>query len=49
MINEACLHGTSTRKSDASVNALGADSGTSKSGVSRISADLDTEIARSKL
>jgi len=42
---EAYLHGTSTRKVDDLVKALGADSGISKSEVSRICADLDTEVA----
>jgi hypothetical protein len=41
---EAYLHGTSTRKVDDLVKALGADSGISKSEVSRICADLDTEV-----
>src|SRR5882762_7615909 len=41
---EACLHGVSTRKVDDLVKALGADSGISKSEVSRICADLDTEV-----
>jgi transposase-like protein len=45
VIMEAYLHGTSTRKVDDLVKALGADSGISKSEVSRICADLDTEIA----
>jgi putative transposase len=45
MIMEACLHGTSTRKAGDLVKALGAESGISKSEVSRICADLDTEIA----
>jgi putative transposase len=45
VIMEAYLHGTSTRKVDDLVKALGADSGISKSGVSRICADLDTEVA----
>ena len=36
VIMEACLHGTSTRKVDDLVKALGADSGISKSEVSRI-------------
>jgi len=45
MILEAYLHGTSTRKVDDLVKALGADSGISKSEVSRICADLDTEVA----
>jgi putative transposase len=42
---EAYLHGTSTRKVDDLVQALGADTGISKSEVSRICADLDTEVA----
>src|SRR5882762_7345612 len=42
---EACLHGVSTRKVDDLVKALGADTGISKSEVSRICADLDTEVA----
>ena len=42
---EAYLHGTSTRKVDDLVKALGADTGISKSEVSRICADLDTEVA----
>jgi putative transposase len=45
VIMEAYLHGTSTRKVDDLVRALGADSGISKSEVSRICADLDTEVA----
>jgi putative transposase len=45
VIMEACLHGTSTRKVGDLVKALGADSGISKSEVSRICADLDTEVA----
>ena len=45
VIMEAYLHGTSTRKVDDLVKALGADSGISKSEVSRICADLDTEAA----
>jgi putative transposase len=44
-IMEAYLHGASTRKVDDLVKALGADSGISKSEVSRICADLDTEVA----
>jgi hypothetical protein len=39
------LHGTSTRKVDDLVKALGADTGISKSEVSRICKDLDTEVA----
>ena len=42
---EAYLHGVSTRKVDDLVRALGADSGISKSEVSRICADLDQEVA----
>jgi putative transposase len=45
VIMEAYLHGTSTRKVDDLVKALGADSGISKSEVSRICGDLDTEVA----
>jgi putative transposase len=45
VIMEACLHGTSTRQVDDLVKALGADSGISKSEVSRICADLDAEVA----
>src|SRR5215831_15431263 len=43
VIMEAYLHGTSTRKVDDLVKALGAGSGISKSEVSRICAGLDTE------
>ena len=39
------MHGTSTRKVDDLVKALGVDSGISKSEVSRICAELDTEVA----
>ena len=42
---EAYLHGTSTRKVDDLVKALGADSGISKSEVSPDLQDLDTEVA----
>jgi putative transposase len=45
VVMEAYLHGTSTRKVDDLVKALGADSGISKSEVSRICGDLDTEVA----
>jgi putative transposase len=45
VIMEAYLHGTSTRKVDDLVKALGADSGISKSEVSRICADLDIEVS----
>jgi putative transposase len=45
VVMEAYLHGVSTRKVDDLVRALGADSGISKSEVSRICADLDTEVS----
>jgi putative transposase len=45
VVMEAYLHGVSTRKVDDLVKALGADSGISKSEVSRICAGLDEEIA----
>ena len=45
VVMEAYLHGISTRKVDDLVKALGADSGISKSEVSRICAGLDEEIA----
>jgi putative transposase len=45
VVMEAYLHGVSTRKVDDLVRALGVDSGISKSEVSRICADLDTEVA----
>jgi putative transposase len=45
VVMEAYLHGVSTRKVDDLVKALGADSGISKSEVSRIRADLDEEIS----
>jgi transposase-like protein len=41
VVMEAYVHGVSTRKVDDLVRALGADSGISKSEVSRICADLD--------
>ncbi|PBJ57100.1 IS256 family transposase, partial [Mycobacterium avium subsp. hominissuis] len=44
VVMEAYLHGTSTRKVDDLVKALGADAGISKSEVSRLCADLDTEV-----
>src|SRR5580692_1572873 len=44
VIMEAYLHGTSTRKVDDLVKALGADSGISKSEVSRICAELDRDL-----
>ena len=45
VVMEAYLHGVSTRKVDDLVKALGAESGISKSEVSRICAGLDEEIA----
>jgi putative transposase len=45
VVMEAYLHGVSTRKVDDLVKALGADSGISKSEVSRICADLAAEVA----
>src|SRR6476661_3063671 len=45
VIMEAYLHGVSTRKVDDLVKALGADTGISKSEVSRICAELDVEVA----
>jgi putative transposase len=45
VVMEAYLHGVSTRKVDDLVRALGADSGISQSEVSRICADLDTEVS----
>jgi len=44
VVMEAYLHGVSTRKVDDLVKALGADTGVSKSEVSRICADLDEEV-----
>jgi putative transposase len=46
VIMEAYVHGVSTRNVDDLVAALGVDSGISKSEVSRICGQLDTEIAR---
>lgn len=40
----ACMHGTSTRKVDDLVRALGVDTGVSKSTVSRICAQLDEHV-----
>ena len=40
----AYVHGTSTRKVDDLVKALGVDSGISKSEVSRIGRELDQEV-----
>ena len=45
VVMEAYLHGVSTRKVDDLVKALGADSGISRSEVSRICKDLDAEVA----
>jgi putative transposase len=45
VVMEAYVHGVSTRKVDDLVVALGLDSGISKSEVSRICAELDTELA----
>jgi transposase-like protein len=45
VIMEAYVHGVSTRKVDDLVRALGADTGISKSEVSRICADLDEDVA----
>jgi putative transposase len=45
VVMEAYLHGVSTRKVDDLVKALSADSGISKSEVSRICAGLDEDIA----
>jgi putative transposase len=45
VVMEAYVTGTSTRKVDDLVRAIGADSGISKAEVSRICADLDVEVA----
>ena len=45
VVMEAYLHGVSTRKVDDLVRALGADTGISKSEVSRICAGLDEQVA----
>lgn len=44
VVMEAYIHGVSTRKVDDLVKALGADSGISKSEVSRICSELDEEV-----
>src|SRR4030095_4217208 len=44
VVMEAYVHGTSTRKVDDLVKALGVDSGISKSEVSRICRELDQEV-----
>jgi len=46
VVMEAYVHGVSTRKVDDLVKALGADTGISKSEVSRICAGLDAEVAQ---
>ena len=46
VVMEAYLHGVSTRKVDDLVKALGADTGVSKSEVSRICAGPDAEVAQ---
>jgi transposase-like protein len=45
VVMQAYVHGTSTRKGDDLVKALGVDSGISKSEVSRSCAELDAEVA----
>ena len=45
VVMEAYVHGVSTRKVDDLVKALGADTGISKSEVSRICASLDEDVA----
>ncbi len=45
VVMEAYVHGVSTRKVDDLVVAMGAEAGISKSGVSRICAELDVEVA----
>jgi hypothetical protein len=45
VVMEAYVHGTSTRKVDDLVKALGVDAGISKSEVSRICRELDAEVA----
>ena len=45
VVMQAYVHGTSTRKVDDLVKALGVDAGISKSEVSRICAELDGEVA----
>jgi putative transposase len=46
VVMEAYVHGVSTRKVDDLVKALGADTGISKSEVSRICAGLDAEVVQ---
>jgi putative transposase len=45
VVMEAYVHGVSTRKVDDLVTAMGAEAGISKSEVSRICAELDTDVA----
>lgn len=45
VVMEAYVHGVSTRKVDDLVKALGADTGISKSEVSRICGNLDEDVA----
>jgi putative transposase len=45
VVMEAFVHGISTRAVDDLVEAMGVDPGISKSEVSRICANLDTEVA----
>jgi len=45
VVMEAYVHGVSTRKVDDLVTALGVEAGISKSEVSRICAELDTDVA----
>jgi putative transposase len=45
VVMQAYVHGTSTRKVDDLVKALGVEAGISKSEVSRICAELDAEVA----
>jgi hypothetical protein len=49
VVVETYLHGVSTRKVDDLVTALGADTGISKSEVSKICADLDQEVSAESL
>jgi transposase-like protein len=44
VIMEAYIHGVSTRKVDALVNAMGSQSGISKSQVSRICREIDAQV-----
>ena len=44
VIMEAYIHGVSTRKMDALVSALGSQSGSAKSQVSRIGQEIDAQV-----